>query len=60
MDIISQIVDALIVLLQSDVECETMQADDIYVCEAENNKIIIKLDVYKDRIIDSGLEHLCE
>ena len=60
MDIISQIVDTLIVLLQNDVECETMQASDIYIFVTENSKIIIKLDVYKVSIIDSGLEQLCE
>ena len=60
MDFILQITDALIVFLQSDIECETIQADDIYVFEAEDNEIIIKLDVYKYNINDSGLGHLCE
>ena len=53
MDIISQIVDALIVLLQSEILSGMMQADDIYIFVAENSKIIIKLDVYKDCIIDN-------
>ena len=60
MDIISQIVDTLIVLLQNDVEYETTRADSIYIFVAENSKIIIKLDVYKKSIIGSGLEQLCE
>ena len=60
MDIISQIVDTLIVLLQSEIVCEMMQADDIYIFESVDSKITIKLDIYKDSIIDSGLEYLCK
>ena len=60
MDIISQIIDVLIVLLQSDIPCKTMQADSIYVFESVDSKITIKLDVYKNYINYSGLEQLCE
>ena len=60
MDILSQIADALIALLQSNIECEMIQANDIYIFGMENRKIIIKLDVYKNNINDSELEQLCK
>ena len=47
-------------MLQSDIPCETIKANDICIFESIDSKITIKLDIYKDSIIDSGLEHLCE